>query len=91
MLIFTNFSLNIQVKEVFWYFNVQPDEKYVFSRCPKCNNRSYITIKGNIMLQLHQALNSMDDSQNHIDDKTICLPHAKNQHQPEESCKFTTL
>merc|ERR1719510_2052617 len=79
VLYITKEKVEDQVKEVFWYFNVQPDEKYVFSRCPKCNNRLYITITANVMFQLHQAQNSLDDSQNRIDDKTIFLPPAKKQ------------
>jgi len=77
VLYITEEKIEDQIKEVFWYFNVQPDEKYIFSRCPKCNNRTYITIKGSTMLQLHEVLNSLDDSQTTMDKKTIFLPHGK--------------
>ena len=62
-----------QINEVFWYFNVQPDEKYVFSRCPKCNNSTYISIQSSIMMKLYRQLSASNDSHNQSDDKTIIV------------------
>jgi len=33
-----------QLEEVFWYFNVKQDDKYLFSRCQKCNGDKYATL-----------------------------------------------
>lgn len=75
---------------MFWYFNVRPDEKYVFSRCPKCNNRCYIKLNNNIMLQVHEMLNYKEDNQNLVDDGTIiCSPTSKTPHR--HSCKCNVL
>ena len=38
------------------------------------------------MLQLHQVMNTLDDSQNHIDEKTIVLPNTKQKSQ--DPCKY---
>ena len=62
-----------QINEVFWYFNVQPDEKYVFSRCSKCNNSTYISIQSSIMMKLYRQLSTSNDSHNQSDDKTIIV------------------
>ena len=42
-----------QIEEVFWYFNVTPDDKYVFTRCPKCNNVKYAAVEGYQALIVH--------------------------------------
>ena len=58
-----------QVKEVFWYFTVNPDEKYVFSRCTKCNSSCYISIKSSIMIKLHRQLSKMNDTDERVHSK----------------------
>merc|ERR1711899_664951 len=64
-----------QIKEVFWYFNVQPDEKYVFSGCSMCNNSTYISIQSSIMMKLYRQLSALNHNQSGIpsDDKTIIV------------------
>ena len=37
-------QLDSQLEEVFWYFNVKQDDKYLFSRCQKCNGDKYATL-----------------------------------------------
>ena len=37
-------QLEHQVTEVFWYFNVDQDDKYLFSRCQKCNGDKYAVL-----------------------------------------------
>lgn len=65
-----------QVKEVFWYFTVNPDEKYVFSRCPKCNNDRYIKLENAVMLRLHDALNETDDNEEYLEQRAVLFSPA---------------
>ena len=37
-------QLDAQLEEVFWYFNVDQDDKYLFSRCQACNGDKYATL-----------------------------------------------
>ena len=64
-------KLEEQIKEVFWYFNVQPDEKYVFSRCSNCNCGCFITLDQDVMLKLNQAITSIGNIHNEIEDTII--------------------
>ena len=64
-------KLEEQIQEVFWYFNVQPDEKYVFSRCTNCNSGDFVTLHQDVMLNLYQTLIPLDNSQLKTEDTNI--------------------
>merc|ERR550534_1777217 len=48
-------QLEAQVEEVFWYFNVQQDDKYLFSRCQACNGDKYATLTSYQAQMIHQS------------------------------------
>ena len=54
-------QMDAQVEEVFWYFNVDQDDKYLFSRCQACNGDKYVTLTSYQVRRLANILNTQQN------------------------------
>lgn len=55
-------QLDQQIEEVFWYFNVDQDDKYLFSRCQKCNGNKYAILTSYQAQTIHENQGGSKDS-----------------------------